>query len=90
MKDKSAGRPSTSAELFWFGIQRTLRILFQPVRRLRQWLCGIIFKHRPLSSDSGYLIGSKMVDRWCALCGKMVQVPMAEDPRYDDSSKRGN
>lgn len=53
---------------------------------LKQKLCGIIFGHRPLHpTDRGLLIGSKLCDRWCLRCGKMVQIPLAEDDHYDQS-----
>jgi hypothetical protein len=57
-------------------------------RRFIQYLCGVIFKHRPLSKDHGWAIGSPLCDRWCSRCGKMFQIPTAEcdvhDPSFED------
>ena len=63
---------------------RLFRCLSTPFRLLKQKLCGAIFHHRPLHpTDRGLLLGSKLCDRWCARCGKMVKIPMAEDTHYD-------
>lgn len=76
----AAGRPATEGEIAWRYFSGKI---FAPFRAVRQKLCGLIFGHRPLSNDTGWMIGSKMVDRWCSRCGKMVPMPMAEDPHYD-------
>lgn len=48
---------------------------------LRNTVCRMA-GHR-LGTDSGILLGARMVDRWCARCDKRLQIPMDEDPRFD-------
>lgn len=81
MNELKAGCVKSRAQVRW---SAEVRCLTKPFRLLKQTLCGVIFNHRPLHpTDRGMMIGGKLCDRWCARCGKMVTMPMAEDTHYD-------
>lgn len=53
------------------------------MKKYWQWFCGKFTGHKLHPTDRGLMLGGKLCDRWCVRCGKMVQMPVAEDAHYD-------
>lgn len=58
------------------GLRAFWRWASTPWRKARQWLCGR--SGHVYSGDTGWLIGSRLRDRWCVKCGKMIRIPWDE------------
>lgn len=50
------------------------------LRRLLQWLCGVIVGHEISKTETGMMLGAQFVDCNCRWCDKLIQVPAAEFP----------
>ncbi len=50
---------------------------WKPMKRLIQWICGVVGGHEKSKTEWGYG-GGEYVDNWCRWCNKVIRVSISE------------